>query len=51
MTEQAMRDLAAELAAFDCVEDPVPSHIDVPDDYEAGLHEAARRIREALGDV
>lgn len=40
--------LADELAAFDCVENEVPHGIDVPDDYEAGLHDAAARIRAVL---
>lgn len=48
---EALRALADELAAFDCVEDEVPRGIDVPDDYEAGLHDAARRLRTVLASA
>ena len=40
--------LANELAAFDCIKDAVPRGIDVPDDYEAGLHDAAARLRRVM---
>ena len=37
--------LADELASFDCLVDKVPDGIDVPDDYERGINDAARFVR------
>lgn len=47
---ERVRAAATELLRFDCVEDEdqIPRGIDVPDDYESGLHDAARRINAAL---
>lgn len=43
-----VRGVAEELAAYDCTVRPTPQGIDVPDDYEEGLHRAALMIRVAL---
>lgn len=43
--------LANQLAAFNIDHDPVPSHIDVPDDYEQGIHDAAGQLRRLLEDA
>lgn len=44
--------LADRLSGFDCTENPddVPLFVDVPDDYEAGIHDAARGLRALLAD-
>lgn len=38
----------ADLLAYDILHDLVPPGIDVPDDYETGIHHAAQRIKAAL---
>lgn len=44
--------LADEWERFDCVALPeaVPAHVDVPDDFEAGIHDAAAGLRALLAE-
>ena len=44
---------AEELARYDCTDNPddVPTYVDVPDDYEAGIHGAARVLRALIERV
>ncbi len=39
--------LTRTVLAFDCLEDDVPALVDVPDDYEWGMHDAASVILAA----
>lgn len=38
------------LLAFDCLDDEVPEEVDVPDDYERGLHDAASGYAQILAE-
>ena len=40
--------LASRLLHFDALNEQVPAHVDVPDDYEAGVNEAGRYLRALL---
>lgn len=42
---RALNEAADRLAAFNCEVDIVPRHIDVPDDYESGINDAAYIVR------
>lgn len=44
---EAVMALVTEMAAFDCFDGPIPPGVDVPEDYERGLHNAAQVIRDA----
>jgi hypothetical protein len=48
---EEMRALADEMCAFNIEEHPVPASVDVPDDYESGVHECGRRLRAAIERV
>ena len=45
---EAVEALHAELSAFDALDGAIPSHVDVPDDYEAGIVHAAGRLGSIL---
>lgn len=44
--------LAERLSGYDCLEAPddVPLSVDVPDDYETGIHSAARDLRALIAE-
>lgn len=45
---EAVEEHTRTLLAFDCTEDEVPADVDVPDDYERGLHDAATGYMQIL---